>query len=396
MAANGENCGRLWLAPWSFGIEGNPRWPNFHGVGRYNLANAWRLDHVLERAEQMGIYLHLTMDHKSQFAKRGVNEANPYYWACGGILTDNLQYFTDLDAVAAYRNRLRYIVARWGYSPNVLAWELWGEVNLVPGFDPAVVAGWHGQMGRYLRAIDPRRHLVFTHCHNWQQGHDLWALPEIDCVQGNGYIRPPNRSTDHTVNFAGYVAEEAAFGKPIFVAEFGGRSELGAPSADYLEAQLHSGLWASLMQPLAGTAMHWWWNFIDGYDLYFHFKPYAEFARRVDRLQRSYRTISPEVRADAPGLKASGLHGGDRAVAWVHHERVFEMWRNVPVVPGAVLRLDGLDPGVYRVECIDTVTGRTVCSGDVAAEDGTLEASLPPVQRDLAVAIDLQDAVSGD
>lgn len=85
-------------------------------------------------------------------------------------------------------------------------------------------------------------------------------------------LRLPNRTPDHVDNFARYIAEVGDYGKPVFVAEYGGRSELGAPSPDYLEAQLHSGLWASVMQSFAGVAKAWWWNFIDGKDMYRHYK----------------------------------------------------------------------------------------------------------------------------
>ena len=37
-------------------------------------------------------------------------------------------FFTDERAKADYRNRLRYLVARYGYSTSVFAWEFFNEV----------------------------------------------------------------------------------------------------------------------------------------------------------------------------------------------------------------------------------------------------------------------------
>ena len=78
------------------------------------------------------------------------------------------------------------------------------------------------------------------------------------------------------------------YDKPVLIAEYGGRSELGAPSKDYLEAQLHSGIWASAMADFAGTAMQWWWNFTDGIDGYRHYKPLAAFVADMNRLEADY------------------------------------------------------------------------------------------------------------
>lgn len=38
-------------------------------------------------------------------------------------------FFIDERAIADYKNRLRYIVARYGYSTSVFAWEFFNEVH---------------------------------------------------------------------------------------------------------------------------------------------------------------------------------------------------------------------------------------------------------------------------
>ncbi|MBN1670780.1 MAG: glycosyltransferase [Kiritimatiellae bacterium] len=421
MAAHGENWARVWMTPWWVGLEGRAGWPGFHGMGRYNLANAWRLDYLLDLAARKQIRVQLTSQHYSEYDPRKSWPYNPYNQALGGPIARPEAFFSDPAARTAYRNRLRYIVARWGYSPHILAWELWGEVNLVPGYNPRAGVAWHREMAQYLDRIDPWDHLVFTHCHNWQKGHELWALPEIECVQGNGYIRPPNRTANHVVNFARYLDEVRRYAKPVFVAEYGGRSERGAPSADYLEAQLHSGLWASFAAPFAGTAMHWWWNFIDGENLYPHYRALARFAQGIDRLAADYRPAPAFVRGAGPhrleavGLRAQGrvqpddlsaiargataeaaplrpaprpaAHpGAVVAVYWVYHTKVFETLKDIPRVEAAALIATGFEPGEYGVECWDTYAG-TVIRKDKHTANGTLAIPLPPIDRDVAVKV---------
>jgi len=207
---------------------------------------------------------------------------------------------------------MRYIVARWGYSPHIAAWELWGEVNLAPHYEFRHVAAWHREMLKHIRDLDPWNHLLFTHCHNWRYGHPLWAMPDVQCVQGNGYIRPPNHTPDHVVNFRNYLDEVRQYGKPVFVAEYGGRGTLGAPSGDYLNAQMQSGLWASLLSPLSGTAMHWWWNFVDGEVLYSHYRALSNFSRDIDRLKHRFRTVRSFAHSTETRLSVLGLQAGSQ------------------------------------------------------------------------------------
>lgn len=423
MAQAGENWVRIWMTPWGFGIEGPPQWSEFHGVGRYNTANAWRLDHVLERAERLGIRVCLTMGHYSEYNQSW--RFNQYNKANGGFLDKPFDLFTDPKAVRAFENRLRYVVARWGYSAQIMAWELWGEVNLVPGYVAPPVAQWHKRMAAHLDSLDPFRHMVFTHCHNWQRGHELWQLPEIDIVQGNGYIRPPNRTENHVINFRRYLDEVEQYPKPVLVAEYGGRSERGAPSRDYLTAQMHSGLWASFVHPFGGTAMHWWWNFIHGEDLYGHFEALARFAQGIDRLEHDYREVTPQLerqgrviqpmaeRKDRPArgrhrrpamarlldrlfgpgkpraqeVNVAGMQAADRGFYWVYHPMSFITRTKIPSVSGVTMTVAGLAQGVYRVEFWDTDAGKVYIERDVSCDGGNMRIELPAVEGDLALKV---------
>jgi hypothetical protein len=186
------------------------------------------------------------------------------------------------------------------------------------------------------------------------------------------------------VNFDRYLAEVHSYHKPVLVAEYGGRSELGAPSEDYLQGQLHSGLWASFVCPFAGTALHWWWNFTDGADLYGHYSGLARFAVGIDRLARDYHPVRPRVVGGDGPLLAAGMQDADSGFYWIHHPDIFENWLTVPTVTGAGLRLGGLAAGRYRLEFWDTLAGTIVATRE--EELGPVSAiALPAVPRDLAL-----------
>ena len=66
-------------------------------------------------------------------------------------------------ARALYQKRLRYLIGRYGYSPHLLAWEFFNEIDNVFGpLNGDDVVAWHRQMGQWLHAHDPYGHLVTT------------------------------------------------------------------------------------------------------------------------------------------------------------------------------------------------------------------------------------------
>jgi hypothetical protein len=117
MNINGENITRIWMAPWAFGIE----WKQ---LGFYDMAEAWRLDYVLRKAEEKGIYVILCLMNHGQLQSgelTGQWDDNPYNSAKGGPLGRPEEFWKDEVAMDLFRRRLRYIAARWGHSTHILA-----------------------------------------------------------------------------------------------------------------------------------------------------------------------------------------------------------------------------------------------------------------------------------
>ena len=161
LAEQGANWARLWMPSWAMGIE----WSDT-GLGDYGarLDRAWQLDAVLAEAERRGIAVQLVLQNHGAFSTVYNSEwaANPYNAANGGILESAAEFWTDPEARALFQRRLRYTVARWGYSTAILAWELWNEAELSDGYAAADAIGWHREMADFLRAHDPQGHLVTT------------------------------------------------------------------------------------------------------------------------------------------------------------------------------------------------------------------------------------------
>jgi hypothetical protein len=159
---------------------------------------------VFEAAEREGIYVMLSLLNHGAFSTFVNSEwdANPYNAENGGPLTLSHEFFTDANARALFQRRLRYVVARFGWSTQLLAWELWNEVDLVSVRYPrAEVAAWHREMAATLRSLDPHGHLI-TSSHAQRSNHPtVWNDGGLDFTQihfcADGF--PPQRNIARNV-----------------------------------------------------------------------------------------------------------------------------------------------------------------------------------------------------
>jgi len=294
--AAGCNYFRVWLGPaWTtFALErvGDPE--EGLGVGRFDLANAWRLDTVLDLAEQHGLYVMLCLDsyNELRYQKDGAYpfwENTPHNAANGGPLAEPQEFWTDETMKRLYRNKLRYLVARYGARTHVLSWEFWNEVDIISpaAYRPEEVRAWHAEMGNYLREIDPYDHLITTSFAGSGGRPEIDALPQIDYVQTHNY-----GSRDIAAALSHWQRAKDRYGKPHYVGEFGTDAGGGEAEVDPTGIALHNGLWATVMAGSAGTGMLWWWdNHIHPNNLYHHFAAVARFIARIDWPRAGFRPL---------------------------------------------------------------------------------------------------------
>ena len=298
MAANGANFFRLWMAHWGLGIEWKNNSSGFSGLKKYKQSAAFYLDWMLDYCAVNNLYMMLCINHHGQYSTT-VNpnwNENPYNAAFGGPLNLPQEFFSNSTAKALHKNRLRYIVARWGYSTQVQCWELFNEVDLTENFDANAghVVNWHGEMADYLKSIDPYQHLVSTSGSRPGAFDDIWELGSIDFTQEHLYQAAANIDVP--------IAETARqlainFNKPALVAEFGLSGSGTQTAADDPEGiHLHNGLWAGLFSGSAGSAMTWWWdNYVEPKNLYHHFAPLAAVANQVPFVGGNFQPVAAGV-----------------------------------------------------------------------------------------------------
>ncbi|MBP5571215.1 MAG: DUF5060 domain-containing protein [Bacteroidales bacterium] len=244
---NGGNFTRMWMCSWNFPIDrqkdiNNPRYEETDEP--VNASAVERLDHVLDLADSLDIKIMLCMGQ-------------------GNVVADK-DFFTTEDAKARYRNYLRYIVARWSYSPAIAAWEFFNEVDNIQFADSdnpipaAAISNWHAEMAKYLRDLDPHCHMITTSIsHRDIEG--LNSIPEIDFNQKHIY-----KGTAGIPNTISKYEEE--FGKPYVIGEAGYEWDWFKnfeEIADGLDMDFTRAMYYGLFNPTPIAPMSWWWEWFD-------------------------------------------------------------------------------------------------------------------------------------
>jgi Domain of unknown function (DUF5060) len=399
--SNGGNTIRVWMADWSFALEGiDTRLGNYDARQK----RAWLLDQIFAMADGLDVYVMLVLLNCADYNNWQTNgwNLNPYNSARGGPLGAPEEFVSDPTARAFLQRKLNYIVNRWGYSPRLLAWEWWNEVNLAPFSDEALIL-WLQEMTAYLRERDVNRHLT-TNSYAIRDLSPIWELPELDIIQKHEY-------SDQTGSPVRDLAERAASDfqrlaasappKPILLGEFGYGGEDRGGFLERTGIHLHNGLWSTTFVGYAGTGMYWFWDvYVAPNSLWHHFRGLDRFLSGVDLA--SYQPFSPlEISgpgggpADAVGL---GLRGDDLLV-WLRSQsytvQAFEEAGspssssfNPPILANRVLTFRGVDDGAFTVHWYDPQIGRWLDPVEATARAGTLSIPVPAFRRDLAAKIE--------
>jgi hypothetical protein len=271
------NWMRVWMAHWDglnldwlpADMGPSPR-PGFISE---QVAENW--DQILDDAEENGVYVQMVLQHHGQFtsfndsnwAENPWNAANP-----GGFLKSPADFFTDPNAAVITLVKYRYIVARWGWSPAIVAWELFNEVHWTDAFrngHEADVAHWHNTMATYIRSIDVYGHLITTSTENLDS-------PIYDKMD---YYQPHLYSANLVAGARIFNPPYSKLNRPAFYGEEGDDHEPLPDEVKKSGVDIMPPIWASIMGQGDQAAQPW-----DGWRLFEH--------KRLGELGAVYRFIA--------------------------------------------------------------------------------------------------------
>ncbi|MGM0478369.1 MAG: T9SS type A sorting domain-containing protein [Bacteroidota bacterium] len=337
LAQNGVNYFRMMMNPWAQGIE-------YEKLGDYSdrMHIAKEMDLIVERARTNGMMIHWNLmthfmfqdepygikfwdwtQHNSDGSDLYCYRSDPQLQ-----LNEEIDWFTNPKSKKYYKERLRYIVARWGYSPDIAAFEHFSEVDQIGGDGDGdndtidyitesyqdEIATWHAEMSAYLKddlyvdqLISPSytRDIddPFSDSTVGTDNDYSFSLENIDMVNYNaydyGYKGTDNRKYPKRFHFFSfpsgplydvmnlgannYTTGRGEYKKPVFYSEAGTAKTWGCDSP---EIEIKRDIYKAMFSGLAGF-LHWE---IQRKDFYFDFRPLDVFFENVDLEYEKYHS----------------------------------------------------------------------------------------------------------
>lgn len=384
----------------------------YQGLGRYNQKAAFKTDYKVSLADQLGLFYRFSLFHWEDFDKESDSfpdwgwARNPYNSKNGGPSDDVNDFFSNPKAKAHTKNYLRYIVARYGYSTNLMMYELFNEVDAPDmewglgesyGSTIRAITEWHDEMAKYIKSLDSYDHMVTTSCASSSAGGEYWALDSLDLTTFHRYTMyngGGNEPQFETVKSLNTIINNRlnTTNKPTIPGEFaispGGDIQR---EFDREGVAFHNALYASILSGSLGTAMSWTWgSYVDEYDLYHHYKGASELFEGANlNGATAFNNLSTEAATGHSWYM--GLRKGDCAYLWIkdsmHDYRYTKDGYKPMAMEAGLVNVPGLAAGAYNLEYIDTYTGEVFDVREIEATSGSLAVPYESYEKDIAVKI---------
>lgn len=380
LAKGKANLVRYWQVPFDGqGLEWKDGQRFYKGLGVYSQEAAAEQDSMMSLCENLGLYMQITLFQHGMFSET-VNSNwndNPYSSANGGPLAKAEEYFYNDQAKAYTKKLLRYIVARWGYSSNLFAWELFNEVQFTGNFpyqtsqwSPAVNA-WHDEMAQYLKTLDAFDHIVCTSAED-ERLPALDAFESIDNVQYHLYSN--NLLEDQIARDEKFTKELSS----VVNGEYGTNDDATVS----FDMQRHA-IWNGIMTRV--PHLMWRWEDYTSQTWADLFKYPAAFVAEEDFVaQGTLASYSIVAKDGTTTMGASGFHSSEYYYGYVYDKS------NRNNLEGVVC--DVMMPaGKYAVQFYNVITGATTQEELVVTS--TRKLTLPKFNKSIAFKAQLTEPV---
>jgi hypothetical protein len=371
------------------------------GTFSHQMVEFW--DDFIRMAEQHGLYLLLTP--YDTFWQAKIWEAYPYNAALGGPCRNKTDWLTSPACIAGQKARWKFIIERWGGSPNVFAWDLMNEIDIWWGASPREIDAYITEMAAYVRELEQktwgRSHMLTVSSAAPVPGTDLGDViynhPALDFANTHLYTGAGVRAPTDTVEGAQEIID--AVGQSLRLLDRTPRPYMDTETGpidqwiadpDFDQEYHHNISWAHLASGAAGSGMRWPYT-----------KPHwilptlranllavARFSAGIDWAHFASHGIAQEIRVNAPGIIKTGCADERTAIIWLLRDKRVA---DGPQIGALTIELDDiLNDGTYLVELWETYQGRQFTEMLVTVKGRRLAFTLPAFDlplRDIAILI---------
>ena len=388
LEAVGGNHIRIWCSSWFGQIEHQSE------PGTWRLDQAWLLDAVLAACRERGIYVTLVLDNHHDFIE---GKSFPY----GTNILERALHFFGPELAETYKQRLHYLIARYGADDHILAWELFNEIDLT-GVERYRLVNWARQAATFFTSVDPFERLVSI---SWagDDWPEMREVNEINLFQVHRYLPPMDdiQGNDYDI-LATMVADSIPLlddDHPFIFAEVGhqGANEANNPGnkIDTTGLILVHKAWTGFLLGGAGYGMNWWWDsWIDKNDLWKLYKPMGSITEKLNWLDPALKPMRVPLDGD---LRVIGWQAPQQALIWPQslsdnwHQQLITKIPNQLLGKRLAVTMNAMEPTqTFSIKAYDMFSGDVTLSESATTDQqGRLIVRLPPHTGNQVVVIKL-------
>lgn len=355
-------------------------------------ARKW--EKVFDDALDKGLYVIPVFSGWMDWNTSGYNtwDQNPLNSANGGPAeTPRELMIPGSETQTAFLGWVGSVVARWQNRENILAWELYSEVNLTENVSEDEGIDFTERGVAMIRKMDHFQRPATASLAETGTWPNFYANTSLDFVSAHPY--PPSAQLDR--NLVSSVRQRLAdFGKPVFIGESGLNAESPELYPPNAAVGVRHAIWAGMVSgAMNGRSLYW----EDSFGMYFPSLgwpwlyrygevelPAAQFARRIDFA--GFRPLTVHFSADTE-IWGAALGSEHKVIGWVRDAASEPPdWPVRPLLAGQgmTIAIPGSRP-LWRIDFFDTKTGTTLLASQIIPRTGSgISFTLPDFTDDIA------------
>jgi hypothetical protein len=367
-------------------------------TGEVDLRWVAQWDQVFDKAQADGIYILPVFSGWFDWnAGTGYStwKSNPLNQANGGPVKTPDELFQKGSATQnLWMQWIQSLVKRWQGRKNILAWEIFSEVNLASGVTEPSGIDFVNTAATLIRAADPTRPVTASMADTgtWP---NFYRNTTIDFINIHPY--PPSGQLDRQI-ISGVRNYINAYQRPVLIGESG----LNASTPDSADGKItiaknaslgiQHAIWAAVVSgAMNGRALYW----EDSFGIYFptlgipwmqkyetEELPAVNFVNGVD-----FSGFQPLTSISSPGVWGAAVGNEKMALGW-YRDAGSEppSWTVQPVVSKQTVTITFSGKASnWKVDFYNTRDGTTILSSVTVSRTGsTVKIPLPDFQDDIA------------
>jgi hypothetical protein len=366
------------------------------GAIREDWAKNWEI--FFEIAESKGVYVLPTFSG-GVYWNSNPNikwQYNPFNSANGGPTKNPVDILLkDSPTQLLYLKWFKDVVTRWSNHKNILAWEMFTEINLMNGVTESSAIYLAEQLAKVVRENDPLKRPVtasLADTGNWPRFLQSTAIDYI-----NIHPYPVDGRLDRRI-LAGVLSILEKNKKPVLIGESGlsflppDTKPATLDAAERADVGIRHAIWAALVSGAMNGRALWWqdgfgiffpsagWSFVNRYEDIE--SPAVKFINKVD-----FSDFKPLKTASTSGIIGAAIGNEKSVIGWFRDAKCEPPdWKTQTVITRqtVTITVPGSVPA-WRVDFYKTKNGTDILqTATVTRKGDKISITLPDFQDDLA------------